>query len=430
MWRLSRQLIGRCLYNRQRVRFEGIRALVKQVYIKGHEAEAGVVTRNTRTIFRSESAKFYIFLQLSEEMWHFDQEGDMLHERAIQGLHARTHAYTIGPRLCALSTHVKKTRIWPPLALCSRRRSGYFPELFERWTQDKVSHVTSVVLMSRLYFAVPRPAEDSSDASASASTTPVTPADAPALQWDAVGRCYRDVYKVVTDWESRTDWATLLRTLRTEVHQYRAHVFENVTVAGPDGRAVRPYALSRAAEGNFLEATNLALNVFEKVRVPVRAGGGCGARSPDQKNEDGGTCAPCLRPAELVRVQSHINRDLIRTGLSIMVVTPSYGLFQVDPDLLRLTKVRPRPPTPAGLVVAGDPSPSHTRRTSSFVLCHTRLHTCARQRRMIDNGIGCDLVCMSRRPLHTTPLFQVVSRTDPTEVGSVGRPAVGGSAYR
>ena len=85
MYRLSRQLVGKCLYNQKRVGFEGIRATVKQVYIKGREAEAGIVTSNTKTIFRSESAKFYIFLQMSEEMWEFEKDGDLFYEKAVQG---------------------------------------------------------------------------------------------------------------------------------------------------------------------------------------------------------------------------------------------------------------------------------------------------------------------------------------------------------
>jgi len=38
------------------------------------------------------------------------------------------------------------------------------------------------------------------------------------------------------------------------------------------------------------------------------------------------------------------------------------------------------------------------------------------QRRMIDNGIGCDVVCLTRRPLHTVPLFQVAAPEMPDHV--------------
>ena len=119
-----------------------------------------------------------------------------------------------------------------------------------------MSHVVSIILFSRLYFPIPPSAAVDSNESAAAGTH---------LMWDAHGRCYCDFYKVVTDWESRTEWATVLEGLRHEGHVYREELFERFQVPGPDGKPVRPSANSRAANGNFLEATNLALNVFEKV---------------------------------------------------------------------------------------------------------------------------------------------------------------------
>jgi len=222
MWRLSRQLVGRCLYNSKRVEFEGARATVKQVYIGGHEADAGIVTENTKTIFRSESAKFIIFLQMSQEMWDFDKDGELFYEKAV---------------------------------------GGFLPDLFERWNQAKVSHVVSIVLFTRLYFPVPPPTPaPSTTAAAQAAAGGVPP-----LTWDAHGRCYRDFYKVVLDWESRNEWSSVLEALRHECNRYREELFEQFQLPVGPSRFVRPHAIALAADGNFLEATNLALNVFEKV---------------------------------------------------------------------------------------------------------------------------------------------------------------------
>jgi hypothetical protein len=130
---------------------------------------------------------------------------------------------------------------------------GFLPDLFERWSVQQASHLMSVVLFSRLYF-------------------PLAAADAPVgttwppLQWDAQGRCYQDVYKVVTDWETRVEWSAVLGALRRECATYREAVLARVTVADATGRRVTATGNACAADGNFLEATNLALNVFEKVR--------------------------------------------------------------------------------------------------------------------------------------------------------------------
>jgi hypothetical protein len=55
------------------------------VYINGQEVECGVVTDSTKTVFRSESAKFHVFLQMSREMWEFDEDGEVHFEKALHG---------------------------------------------------------------------------------------------------------------------------------------------------------------------------------------------------------------------------------------------------------------------------------------------------------------------------------------------------------
>uniref|UniRef100_A0A8D3EDA9 DEP domain-containing protein n=1 Tax=Scophthalmus maximus TaxID=52904 RepID=A0A8D3EDA9_SCOMX len=66
----------------------------------------------------------------------------------------------------------------------------------------------------------------------------------------------------------------------------------------------------------------------------------------------------------------YINRNFDRTGQMSVVITPGVGVFEVDRLLMILTK-----------------------------------------QRMIDNGIGVDLVCMGEQPLHAVPLFKLHNRT-------------------
>ena len=91
--------------------------------------------------------------------------------------------------------------------------------------------------------------------------------------------------------------------------------------------------IKQAYEGNVLESINLVLNPFD---------------------------------------EHHIDRDLSRTGLSIMVVTPGVGYFNVDKTMLRLTTER-----------------------------------------LLDAGFTIDMICMSQIPLHVTPLFSYWSRPLP-----------------
>jgi len=69
-----------------------------------------------------------------------------------------------------------------------------------------------------------------------------------------------------------------------------------------------------------------------------------------------------------------INRNLDRTGQQAIVITPGVGIFEVDRDLTVITK-----------------------------------------QRIIDSGVGSDLICVGEQPLHAVPLFKMHARgSDPS----------------
>ncbi|KAI8986397.1 hypothetical protein BDB01DRAFT_849455 [Pilobolus umbonatus] len=263
MWRLQQSLKGTCVYVEKKIIFAGaIKATIKRLYAKEQEITSGYITDKTRMVFRSASAKFFLFIQMSKEMWEFDEDGELYFEKAV---------------------------------------SNFLPQLFNRWKEESTNHVVSIILFTRIYYE--------------------KLIDDPLIIEAEDGRYYKDFYKVIADWETTDDWMTIIGTLKKEQLNFQP----NILMRMEDGRKVVSGQISMAYEGNILEAINLSLNPFDK---------------------------------------HYVDRDLMRTGLSIILITPGTGKFSVNKKLLRLTNER-----------------------------------------MTDNGIAMDLICLSSLPLHITPLM-------------------------
>jgi hypothetical protein len=190
----------------------------------------------------------------------------------------------------------------------------FLPELFRRWREMSANHVVCIVLFTRVFYDFEGPDF--------------------APCHDVPNRWYKDFYKVIVDWETHHDWKPVLLALKREQIAFKRHVLEYyqkdyTTITGE---------ISSARNGNVLEAINLAQNTFDR---------------------------------------HYVDRDLLRTGLGVVVITPSSGYFEVPMKLLRMTAER-----------------------------------------MFDNGIALDLVCLDQIPLHATPLFMFRSKEKPVGLES------------
>jgi len=86
---------------------------VSELLRKGKPVRSGFVTSETKFVFRSRSAKFYLLIQMSCEMWDFEQDGELYFEKA--NLFLRT--------------------------------------MFSKWKASSANHTLSLVLFTRLYYA-------------------------------------------------------------------------------------------------------------------------------------------------------------------------------------------------------------------------------------------------------------------------------------
>ncbi|XP_076800550.1 GATOR1 complex protein DEPDC5-like isoform X1 [Clavelina lepadiformis] len=265
MWRLKKHLVNSCAHIDQYLEFSDIRAQVSELWTNSTKVKFGYISDNTNFVLRSFTAEVYVFIQMSSEMWEFDAYGYLQFERAV---------------------------------------NGFLKALFTQWKNKKCCHELTLVLFSRTFYETQ-----------SIEDFPENIRD--AIRQDYRNVFYTDFYKCVVQMQRIDDCTLLLPQLKELFHGY-----EKLTkIPGcPNGRN------SSSAEGNFLEAINMSLNVFEK---------------------------------------HNIDRNFDRTGQIVVCVTPGVGVFDVDRDLTILTK-----------------------------------------QRMIDNGIGSDLICLGQQPLHAVPLFK------------------------
>lgn len=296
MWRLTMgELTQRTVYKGQSILFMGtIKAQVNTVFVNGHSVHSALFVRDTRPIFRSESARYVLFIQMSKEMWDFDTEGsgEILFSKVV---------------------------------------NGFLPALFKRWALLKVKHLVSIVLFTRVEYDVGLSTDLASHSLLDDYYT--------GIQSSGARRPYKDFYRVVVSDMASGEWTKILYQLKRELNYFRRDIsIHHQTVNrskqdpnsdnAPDDEALNHIIAesSLAINGNLLEAIHLASSLF---------------------------------------AHDYIDRDLTRTGISIAVITPGPGVFEVDYETLR--------------------------RTSEA---------------LIANGIGIDLICMPRMPLHSAPLFK------------------------
>lgn len=281
---IAASITGRTVYIGQQITYLGsVRASVKGVYQDGRKGRCAFFSSKTKPIFRSESSRFIIYVQMSREMWDFDpnDSGDIVFDRVVNGV---------------------------------------LPELFRRWSAIGARHLVSVVFFTRIEYAVRSHDEPSEDV--------LTPT--------------QDFFRVVVGESSSGEWTQIIRRLKADFQKFLPEIltFRNpedeatIKVAdseiSPSAETHRPAAIegrpTSAMNGNILEAINTASSPFSR---------------------------------------DFIDTDLVRTGLSILLITPGPGVFNVDEKLLRLTTEN-----------------------------------------LVNNGINIDLLCLSQPPLHAAPLFR------------------------
>ncbi|KAI1373944.1 vacuolar membrane-associated protein IML1 [Hypoxylon crocopeplum] len=296
MWRLAvADLSDRTVFKGQVVYFLGsIKATVSTVFVEGRKVLSAFFGRNTRPIFRSESARYVLFIQMAREMWDFDSDGsgEIMFYKVV---------------------------------------NGFLPALFKKWALLQVKHLVSIVLFARIEYDTGLTTEFANSTLHNDYYT--------GFQTSGDRRPFKDFYRVVVSEMSSGEWTRILHQLKMEFNVFRRDISlhhqdaignameipEESSAKGTPASKVKAQS-SLAMYGNFLEAINLASSLY---------------------------------------AHDYVDRDLLRTGISIVVISPGPGVFEVEYESLRRT-------TEA----------------------------------LVGNGIGIDLICIPNIPLHSVPLFR------------------------
>ena len=176
--------------------------------------------------------------------------------------------------------------------------------LFDRWKALGVSHSLTVIFFARTLFM------DNNNNNTNTNNTTK----------------YQDHFKIVIENAAEIDKTSQLKALKKEFWAFPKSIGWNVP--GNDSSNIIAVP-SDAPSGNCLEALNTTLNLLDK---------------------------------------HYMDRDLQRTGNSIVMISAGTGVFKIKPSMALITK-----------------------------------------QRMMDSGIGLDFVSLSQPPLHAVPLFEVDS---------------------
>lgn len=351
-----------CPYNSQKLLFiSSIRGSVGNIWVRGRKVQSAYFSPQTVPIFRSESARYVLFVQMSREMWHFDTDdgGD--------GDQGEGGGGGVGGEI-----------------VFNKLINGFLPELFKRWKRINAHHLVSIVLFTRVVYEDGEPVGILNRNGKESEEFLGTPGGINIGE----GRRYRDFYRVVVSSMASSDWTIILHRLKKEFSVFLRDILvlpitddefpleSNQTTpisSAADSMASRPGTPSVPTFVDMLRPASSSTSSQPSPRIPPHKSVPSGQRKKQPRMiitgrpsaAIHGNILEAINLATLQFSKDYVDRDLVRTGISVVIITPGTGHFEVDYDMLKATT--------EGLIMT---------------------------------GMGVDLVCLSKVPLHTVPLFK------------------------
>ncbi|KAK1929943.1 DEP domain-containing protein [Phytophthora citrophthora] len=262
--------------------------------------------------------------------------------------------------------------------------------LIDKWSESSVSHSVTIIAFSRSFYDAdqfpdgfdPRkvpfsdPRRQGFGPGCGAPGVNMADGYGPTIHVDPVtGRYYEDFYKVVVMNFTGPDWSRLLLLLKREFARY----YETHRWRTPEEFSPAQYEICQCPKANGKATRELQdepwtaedcskENLYVKwTKLPS----GVPSRAKD------GNILEAINVTLNVLDKHYMDRDLSRTGQGIVMMTAGCSIFNVNSKLAEIT-----------------------------------------EQRMMDNGVGMDMISLSAPPLHVVPLF-IYSSLPPTTTISV-----------
>ena len=133
MWRFKEAMVGRPVYIGQNVSVDGVQAQIQE--LRDNQKQpflSGVISENTNFIFRSRSARIKWLVQISSEMWEYDQV-----------------RYT---PISEVSSYLYCLVLQNGDLFFEKFLNKFVDRLFDRWKALSVTHALSVIFFARTIY--------------------------------------------------------------------------------------------------------------------------------------------------------------------------------------------------------------------------------------------------------------------------------------
>ena len=213
MWLIRNKIQDTTIHLNEKLQFmDTLRLSITGIYKDGKKIFSGYIGEDTKVIIRSESARFFFIVQITEEMWNFQEDGEVLFQKVV---------------------------------------NSFFPKILKKWMKIGTNHNISIVFTTSVDITT---ANDGSDEDINEKIP----------GYKSVNN--KDYYRIVVDEVNIAHWKDIMDTLRKEFVEFKK---ELLNIKSEDGTYHIQGKLSSSVKTNILESINMVattlLNPFRQI---------------------------------------------------------------------------------------------------------------------------------------------------------------------